>query len=110
MGYSFNPELAEMVRQANREIDLTLRMDYDNNRSNLVRRSDQWPFLQRRVPSVFFHTGLHPDYHTSGDRPERIEYGKMERITKLVYQASWDLAASDKRPKMPVKREIPEAK
>jgi hypothetical protein len=110
MGYSFNPELAEAVRQANREIDLTLRMDYDNNRSNLVRRSDQWPFLQHHVPAVFFHTGLHPDYHTTQDRPERIEYGKMERITKLVYQTSWDLAASDKRPKMPVKREIPDAK
>jgi Zn-dependent M28 family amino/carboxypeptidase len=110
MGYSFNPELAEMVRQANREIDLTLRMDYDNNRSNLVRRSDQWPFLQHHVPAVFFHTGLHPDYHTTQDRPERIEYGKMERITKLVYQTSWDLAATDKRPKMPVKREIPDAK
>ncbi len=110
MGYSFNPELAEMVRQANREIDLTLRMDYDNNRSNLVRRSDQWPFLQHRVPAVFFHTGLHPDYHTTQDRPERIEYGKMERITKLVYQTSWDLAATDKRPKVPAKREIPEAK
>ncbi|MBK5292105.1 MAG: M28 family peptidase [Acidobacteriia bacterium] len=110
MGYSFNPELAEMVRQSNREIDLTLRMEYDNNRSQLMRRSDQWPFLQHRVPSVFFHTGLHPDYHTTGDRPEKIEYGKMERITRLVYQASWDLAAGDKRPKMPVKRAIPEAK
>ena len=110
MGYSFNPELAEMVRAANREIDLTLRMEYDNNRSQLMRRSDQWPFLQHRVPSVFFHTGLHPDYHTTGDRPERIEYPKMERITRLVYQASWDLASSDKRPRMPAKRVIPEAK
>ena len=106
MGYSFNPELAEMVRQANREIDLTLRMEYDNNRSNLVRRSDQWPFLQNRVPSVFFHTGLHPDYHTPGDRPERINYPKMERIVRLVYQTSWDLATSDKRPKMPAKRSL----
>jgi hypothetical protein len=109
MGYSFTPDLAEVVRQANREIDLTLRMDYDNNRSNLVRRSDQWPFLQRRVPSVFFHTGLHPDYHTPGDRPERIEYAKMERIVRLVYQTSWDVANSPKRPSMPAKRVIPAA-
>jgi hypothetical protein len=110
MGYSFSPELAEAVRRANREIDLMLRMEYDNNRSNLVRRSDQWPFLQRGVPSVFFHTGLHPDYHTTGDRPERIEYAKMERIARLVYQTSWDLAGTDSPPKMPTKRQIPEAK
>ena len=107
MGYSFNPELSDMVKLANRETDLTLKMDYDNNRSNLIRRSDQWPFLQHHVPSVFFHTGLHPDYHTTGDRPERIEYPKMERIVKLVYQSSWDVANTAKRPKMPVKREIP---
>ncbi|MEX2260463.1 MAG: M28 family peptidase [Bryobacteraceae bacterium] len=106
MGYSFSHELADMVRQANREIDLTLRMEYDNNRSNLVRRSDQWPFLQRRVPSVFFHTGLHPDYHTTTDRPERIEYAKMERIARLVYQTSWDLAATDKQPRVAAKRDL----
>jgi Zn-dependent M28 family amino/carboxypeptidase len=109
MGYSFSPELASAVRQANREIDLTLRMDYDNNRSNLLRRSDQWPFLQSGVPAVFFHTGLHPDYHTTGDRPERIDYPKMERISRLVYQASWDLASAPGRPKMLPKRQIPDS-
>ena len=29
-------------------------------RSNLLRRSDQWPFLQKGVPAVFFHTGPAP--------------------------------------------------
>jgi hypothetical protein len=107
MGYSFNPELADIVKNANKETDLTLKMDYDNNRGNLVRRSDQWPFLMHHIPSVFFNTGLHPDYHTTGDRPERIEYPKMERIVKLVYQSSWDVANTAKRPKMAAKREIP---
>ena len=108
MGYSFSPDLAARVKQANREIDLTLRMDYENNRSNLLRRSDQWPFLQKRVASVFFHTGLHPDYHTPADRPERIEYVKMERITRLVYQTSWDLASTDARPPVLEKRVSPQ--
>ena len=67
-------------------------MRYDNNPSNLLRRSDQWPFLQKAVPSLFFHTGLHPDYHTEFDVPERIEYAKLERIARLVHQLSWDLA------------------
>jgi hypothetical protein len=108
LGYSFSPELAEAARSANREIDLTLRFRYDNNRSNLLRRSDQWPFLQRGVPALFFHTGLHPDYHTSGDRPERIDYAKMKRIAGLVYQLSWDLANQDGRPRMASPRKMPE--
>jgi Zn-dependent M28 family amino/carboxypeptidase len=108
MGYSYSPDLASAVAQANKEIDLQLRLRYDNNRSQLLRRSDQWPFLQRGVPSLFFHTGLHPDYHTVNDRPERIEYPKMERITRLVHQTSWDLANQDARPRMLSPRPIPE--
>ena len=30
---------------------------YDNNVSNLMRRSDHWPFIQRGVPGVWIHTG-----------------------------------------------------
>ena len=74
-------------------------MRYDNNSSNLLRRSDQWPFLQSGVPALWFHTGLHPDYHTQNDRPEKINYEKMEKIARLVHQASWVLAKQDGRPK-----------
>jgi hypothetical protein len=49
---------------------------------------------------VFFHTGLHPDYHTPNDRPEKINYAKMERIVRLVHQASWDLAQQPGRPRL----------
>ena len=76
----------------------TLKKRYDNNPSNLVRRSDQWPFLQRGVPALGFMTGLHPDYHTVYDRPEKINYAKMEKIARLIHQASWDLANADARP------------
>ena len=32
------------------------------------------------------------------DRPEKINYAKMEKIVRLVYQASWDLAQASGRP------------
>lgn len=92
IGHSRSPALKRAVEQANRRFGLLLKMDLDNNVSNLLRRSDQWPFLQRGVPAIWFHTGLHPDYHTANDRPEKIEYEKMERIARLVHQVSWDLA------------------
>ena len=98
LGHSYSRTMTEMVRSANRESELDLKMGYDNNVSNLLRRSDQWPFLQTGVPALFFHTGLHPDYHTIYDRPEKIEYEKMERIVRLVYQMAWDLADSDVQP------------
>ena len=98
LGYSRTPELAAAVSAANEATALTLRFRYDNNESNLLRRSDQWPFLQNDVPAVWFHTGLHPDYHTPDDDPDRVEYEKMTRIVRLVHQTSWDVANADGRP------------
>ncbi|GBD32182.1 Aminopeptidase YwaD [bacterium HR33] len=100
LGYSRSPDLWELVREANRGVGLELRARYDNNPSNLLRRSDHWPFLQKGVPAIFFHTGLHPDYHTVYDRPEKINYEKLEKIVRLVYQTSWELAQREGRPRM----------
>jgi hypothetical protein len=104
MGFTRAPDVAAAVDRANAGIGLDLKKRYDNNASNLVRRSDQWPFLQRGVPALGFMTGLHPDYHTQYDRPEKINYAKMEKIARLIHQASWDLANSDNRPKSPTTR------
>lgn len=98
MGYSYSSGLREAAVAANEPIGLTLEMELDDNPSQLLRRSDHWPFLQLGVPSLFFHTGLHPDYHRETDTPDRIEYGKMERIVRLVHALSWDLANRDDRP------------
>jgi Zn-dependent M28 family amino/carboxypeptidase len=104
MAFSKVPDIAAAVEKANAGIGLELRKRYDNNSSNLLRRSDQWPFLQRGVPAMGFMTGLHPDYHTQYDRPEKINYPKMEKIARLIHQASWDIANSDARPKPPSTR------
>ncbi len=99
LGQTYSADLKSDVEEANRFVELELRMRYDNNESNLLRRSDQWPFLQKGIPSLFFHTGLHPDYHTEFDVPDKINYDKLERIARLVHQMSWDLAESNARPR-----------
>jgi len=99
LGHTYSSDLKSRIEESNRSVELELLMRYDNNESNLLRRSDQWPFLQKGIPSLFFHTGLHPDYHTEFDRPEKIEYEKLERIARLVHQTSWDLASGEGRPK-----------
>ncbi len=98
LGYSRSPDLRRAVERANRAADLDVRFRYDDNASNLLRRSDQWPFLYREVPALFVHTGLHPDYHTERDTPEKLRYDKMARIVRMVHQLSWDLARDADRP------------
>lgn len=100
IGTTRSADMKAAVQKANTTIGLDLRFRYDNNVSNLMRRSDHWPFLQYGVPALWFHTGLHPDYHTVYDRPEKINYDKMEKVSRLVYQMSWDLAQQDARPKL----------
>jgi hypothetical protein len=97
IGTTRSEALKRAIEHANSGIGLTLRLRYDNNISQLMRRSDHWPFLNRGVPAVWFHTGLHPDYHTPNDDADRINFEKMEKITKLVYQAAWDLANATTR-------------
>ncbi|MDH5758915.1 MAG: M28 family peptidase [Gemmatimonadota bacterium] len=100
LGYTRTPQLSAVVQEANGEYGLELKLRYDNNASNLLRRSDHWPFLQNGVPALWFHTGLHPDYHTPLDDADRVGYPKMERIVRLVHRASWSLADGDGRPAM----------
>jgi hypothetical protein len=98
LGWSKSSGLTGAVERANARYGLTLKKNYDNNVSQLLRRSDSWPFLQHDVPAIWFHTGLHPDYHLVSDVADRINYEKMERIARLVHQLSWDLANAAGRP------------
>lgn len=92
LGLTRFPQLRQPLEKANGPFGLTLKTKIDNNASQLLRRSDHWPFMQRGVPALWFLTGIHPDYHTTFDRPDRINGEKMERVARLVHQLSWDLA------------------
>jgi hypothetical protein len=100
VGLTRSADLRAAVDRANAAIGFDVKTVFDNHVQNLIRRSDNWPFLQRGVPAVFFTTGLHPDYHTSNDRPEKIDYPKMEKVVRLTYQLAWDLAGADARPRL----------
>jgi Zn-dependent M28 family amino/carboxypeptidase len=95
LGYSYTSDLARLAEAANEPIRLTIKQDYDRDSQNLVRRSDNWPFLRHGIPAVFLTTGLHPDYHTPDDDTERIDFAKLERITELASRLVWLAAAGD---------------
>ena len=92
LGYSYSPDLAAGLREANDAIGLTLKEDYDYGIHNLVQRSDHWAFLSRGIPALFLTTGLHPDYHTPDDDAARIDFGKLTRVARLAARAAWIIA------------------
>ncbi len=61
-------------------------------------RSDHVPYAERGVPSLFFSTNLHADYHTPRDEPKKIDYLKLTRMTQWMYMTGWIAANALKRP------------
>jgi hypothetical protein len=92
LGYSYSPELAAELREANEPIGLVLLEKYDQGSHGLLQRSDNWPFLSRGIPALFLTTGLHPDYHTPEDDVARIDFGKLTRVARLAARAAWIVA------------------
>jgi Zn-dependent M28 family amino/carboxypeptidase len=50
----------------------------------VINRSDYGPFRSRKIPYLFFSTGENPRYHTPNDRPETLDYPKLQAISRLI--------------------------
>ena len=60
--------------------------------------SDHAPFYNKRVPVVCLHTGMHKQYHTPEDTPDRINYRGMEQVARYAFELSWRVAVDNERP------------
>ena len=93
VGAYYSPEYARMVEQANRKVGLRLSKKWDMEPAlNVFFRSDQYPFVLKDIPAMWWFTGFHPDYHQVTDTVERINFGKMAKILQLAYWSSLEFA------------------
>ncbi|VAX38957.1 hypothetical protein MNBD_PLANCTO02-1470 [hydrothermal vent metagenome] len=61
-------------------------------------RSDFAPFRDRKIPFLFFSSGIHPDYHSPGDIPEKIKYTRVAKTSELVFRLSAHVANAKNTP------------
>ncbi len=58
----------------------------------LKENSDHWPFIQRQIPTLMLHTGLHEDYHRPSDDLEKLNLEGMRyaarHLLRLVVKAA----------------------
>ncbi|MFU8811476.1 MAG: M28 family peptidase [Balneolaceae bacterium] len=100
-GEIISSELDSLVRVANdRSVDMRLDPRYNDltDPNQFYRRSDHWNLGRLNVPFVFFFTGVHEDYHRPGDEVEKIDFEKLSRITRLIFQSTGEVANYDGRP------------
>jgi hypothetical protein len=53
--------------------------------------SDHISFIAKQVPSLFFFSGLHADYHKPSDTAEKIESGQAAKLLDLIADLTQEL-------------------
>ncbi len=100
--------LHDINEAANQEF-MQLELDYTFNAKNdpnrFYYRSDHYNFARKGIPAIFFFSGTHKDYHMPSDTVDKIDFEKMEKIARLVFYTTWELANRDERIQVNVKQE-----
>ncbi|MEZ5346438.1 MAG: M20/M25/M40 family metallo-hydrolase [Pyrinomonadaceae bacterium] len=61
-------------------------------------RSDHFNYAVNGIPVAFWFDGVHEDYHGAGDHPDKIDYQKMEKITRTIFLTLWEISDLKVRP------------
>ena len=74
-------------------VKLTLDYKYEDpgEPNRFFFRSDHYPYMRYGIPGVWIFCGTTPDYHTERDVEERVDYAKMEKVTRLTYLVAMDV-------------------
>ncbi len=69
--------------------------------------SDHTSFLSKKIPVLFFFSGLHSDYHKPSDTWDKINAQGGARIVTLVEQLAGEIANGDPEPRFVAAAAIP---
>jgi len=73
--------------------------DDANHPLQIYQRSDHFNYARHGIPIAFFTTGLHNDYHEVSDEPKRIDYDKLARVARLMFDVARAVGNAPQRPK-----------
>ena len=95
-------DLVAIAKKANDEgpkFDLDKLWDRPEHPEYFYFRSDHLPYAKRGIPSVFYTSVLHSQYHTPMDESENIDFVKLHKMTEWMYRTGWILSNDASRPK-----------
>ena len=79
MGTGTSPEFPAWIAEANKEVGLNLALSNGGHEG-----SDHLSFNGKRIPTLFFFSGLHSDYHRPTDTAEKIDAKGAIQVLSLV--------------------------
>ncbi|HVQ63798.1 MAG TPA: M28 family peptidase [Terriglobia bacterium] len=79
MGTGTSPEFPAWIAEANKEVGLNIALSNGGHEG-----SDHLSFNGKRIPTLFFFSGLHSDYHRPTDTAEKIDAKGAIQVLSLV--------------------------
>jgi hypothetical protein len=95
--YSTLGAVTNRLAAAHPELNLTLSDDLWPEQRFFF-RSDHFNFARKEVPSIFFFSGTHVDYHRPSDEVDKIDADKAARISRMVFYLVYEIANDPQRP------------
>ena len=90
-------DISEMVNKEYIGLDLDYTFNAEDDPNRYYYRSDHYNFAKNNIPVIFYFNGVHEDYHKITDTVDKIDFKKVETITRLVFLTAWELANRDER-------------
>jgi hypothetical protein len=92
--------LNEKINDDHIGIDLDYRFNDKDDPNRYYYRSDHYNFAKNNIPVIFYFNGVHEDYHKPSDTIEKLDFDKINKITRLIFLTAWEIANRDERIKL----------
>ena len=91
-GVDTSPVWRTLLQELNREAGFDLALSGGG-----FGASDHSSFFAKKIPVLFFFTGVHREYHTPADKPETINAPGAARVARLVADVTEHIASLPER-------------
>lgn len=93
-------ELSDRVNQTYLNLGYNFKYDDPKDPNQFFFRSDHYNYARKGVPIIFYFDGEHEDYHRPGDEVAKIDFQKMEKVSRTIFLTGWEIANLAARPKV----------
>ena len=93
-------EINEAVNEKYTQLQLDYTYNAESDPNRFYYRSDHYNFAKHGIPSIFYFSGVHEDYHRPTDTVDKIMFDKAAMIAQLAFHTAWELANREQRIKV----------
>jgi hypothetical protein len=93
-------DICAAVNEHYLRLTFNYRYDAPSDPERIYERSDHYAYAQKGIPTAFYFSGLHADYHQPSDEVGKIDFDKLQRVARTVLATAWTLADAPDRPRL----------